>query len=384
MRPAEDINRSIKKLRFKASARLDKRVHDGISKTLAESEKIKSAVPQSNIWRTIMKSLITKLAAAAVIVVAVIAGVFQFGDHMESKAYAEVFRPLLKVETGTFNMTVDVVDAGLDWIDSKGQPLQTIKVMFAGPSLTRWDVPTGEVLVANMKEGKVMILFPAKKEAVLMQIGRPGVITPNNRFNKLLALRPLIRYALKKDVDIVEFLGERRIEDVNAVGYHLAGPDHHGEITVWADAETKIPIRIEQSMYIENRKETAVISDIEYNVELDESLFSVDPPDGYSVTVSDDEQTQPPFGVSGTVTDSTTGRPIPGAKVSDDGYGPKPYKGAITDAEGRYSYFTWSEEHTIIAQVPGYKPKRKNIKAGLFHTENVENTQVINFALDPR
>ena len=71
MRPADDINKSIKKWQLKASADLDKRVHDGISEVLAESEKTESAVLQPNIWRTIMKSPITKLAAAAIIIVAI-------------------------------------------------------------------------------------------------------------------------------------------------------------------------------------------------------------------------------------------------------------------------------------------------------------------------
>jgi hypothetical protein len=85
MIPADDINKSIKKLRLKASAHLDKRIHDDISKALAESEKTESAVPQPGIWKVIIESPITKLAAAAVIVVTVIAGVVEFGGS-EKKA----------------------------------------------------------------------------------------------------------------------------------------------------------------------------------------------------------------------------------------------------------------------------------------------------------
>jgi hypothetical protein len=119
------------------------------------------------------------------------------------------------------------------------------------------------------------------------------------------------------------------------------------------------------------------------NVELDESLFSVEPPAGYMVPGSDGGDALPHFVITGTVTDATTGWPIEGASVSDDGYGPKPYKGAITDANGRYSYHTWPEEHRIKAQAPGYKPQRKALRAGLFHTENVEDEQVMDFELEP-
>lgn len=72
----------------------------------------------------------------------------------------------------------------------------------------------------------------------------------------------------------------------------------------------------------------------------------------------------PPLEITGTVFDQATGQPIASARVSDDGYGPKPYQGAITDSEGRYRYLTWPEEHTIVAEAPGYKPRRHAIDTG--------------------
>ncbi|MHC4639552.1 MAG: carboxypeptidase regulatory-like domain-containing protein [Planctomycetota bacterium] len=322
-----------------------------------------------------MKSRITKLAAAAAIIIAVIICINQFGGSIDgaSVAFADVVRPLLATETGSFKMTIDVVASGLDWINHGGEPVQTIEVVFAESGRTRWNVPTGEVLVADVQEGKLMILLPANKQAAVMQVGS----APDyDRFNKLFALRPLIEDALETEGESVEFLGERQIEGITAIGYYLTNPQHHGNITIWADVETKRPIRIEQSM----GAETAVISEIAYNVELDESIFSVQPPEGYSAS-SPQEDNKPKFVVNGTVTDATTGQPIAGAKVTDDGYGSEPYKGAITDSQGNYSYLTWPEEHSIKAEAPGYKPQRKGI-TGLFHVEN-EDEKVINFTLEP-
>jgi len=70
MRPADDIHKLIKKLQLKASPKLDKRVHDDISKALAESKKAESARVEPNIWRIITKSGVTKLAVAAAIFIA--------------------------------------------------------------------------------------------------------------------------------------------------------------------------------------------------------------------------------------------------------------------------------------------------------------------------
>ena len=82
--------------------------------------------------------------------------------------------------------------------------------------------------------------------------------------------------------------------------------------------------------------------------------------------------------VTGIVLDATTGQPIAGAGVSDDGYGPKPYKGATTDATGKYRYTTWGEEHSIVAQAPGYKAQRQTLITSLLQTEK---KKVLNFKL---
>ena len=377
MRPPDNMRKSFKELRVPTSAKLDEQINVEISTVSAKAKNNKSAAQLPSTWRVVVKSKAAKLAAAALIIVAVVLVLnIVGGPDVVSGAFAEVVQPLLTAETGSFKMTIDVTGADLDWINHGDEPVQTIDVVFAGPGRTRWDTPTGEVLIANMHHGKVMILMPAKKEALVMQVGPPGVIQRHNRFNKLLALRPLIEYALETEDDSVKFLGERKMEGVAVIGYRMAGPEHHGDITIWANSKTRLPIRIEQSM----GTQTAAISDIAYNVELDESLFSIDPPDGYSAIVPEQDK-EPEFVVAGTVTDSVTGEPIAGARVSDDGYGPEPYKGAITDLDGKYSYRTWPEEHRIKAEAPGYKPQRKGI-TGLFHVEN-EDERVMDFALEP-
>jgi len=76
MRPANNIHALIKKLHLKASAELNKKVHDDISAALAESQKIESAVTQLNIWRGITEGRLTKLAVAAAILFAFGIGFF--------------------------------------------------------------------------------------------------------------------------------------------------------------------------------------------------------------------------------------------------------------------------------------------------------------------
>ncbi len=67
---------------------------------------------------------------------------------------------------------------------------------------------------------------------------------------------------------------------------------------------------------------------------------------------------QPSVLVTGLVIDATTGKPIAGARVSDNSYGAGPGRTPLetwTDSSGRYQMKTWDEEHTMAASAPGYE-----------------------------
>ncbi len=89
---------------------------------------------------------------------------------------------------------------------------------------------------------------------------------------------------------------------------------------------------------------------------------------------------QPSLVVTGVVKDAATGQPIANAKVSDDGYGSKPYRSTITDSSGKYRYVTWPQEHNILAQAQGYKTQLQILATSLLHTEE---GKVLDFALVP-
>lgn len=98
---------------------------------------------------------------------------------------------------------------------------------------------------------------------------------------------------------------------------------------------------------------------------------------------------EPQFIIKGMVTDTDTGKPIAGAKVFDNGYGPGPdWKtikvgerakwGAITDSNGQYSYLTWYEEHGLKCDANNYASQSIGFGTKIFRTEK-EMTR--NFAL---
>ncbi len=101
----------------------------------------------------------------------------------------------------------------------------------------------------------------------------------------------------------------------------------------------------------------------------------------------------PELVIKGIVTDAQTGKPIAGARVFDDGYGPKPNWeqvktdersewGAITNSAGEYSFLTWAEHHSIKVEAPGYKSERQSLYDGHFVFKK-KDEEIFNFTLEP-
>ena len=103
MKIAEILDKLIKnKLKTKASPELDRRIDNLIKQ--AE----KKQTHKSNTWRLIMKSNITKLAIAAMLIIAALIGINQFGGSIDgtSVALADVAKAIGERKNCTFEKTL--------------------------------------------------------------------------------------------------------------------------------------------------------------------------------------------------------------------------------------------------------------------------------------
>lgn len=87
MRPAENIEKLIKNIDIDTNAKTDNAVLGDVIEAFEKSKGKKTSATEQNIWRIIMKSRITKITAAAVIVLAVVFSMTIFDKSMPS-AYA--------------------------------------------------------------------------------------------------------------------------------------------------------------------------------------------------------------------------------------------------------------------------------------------------------
>ena len=105
MRPVNNIKKSIRKLKVESGEQINNRILDKLMRTLDKSKQMKTA-EQANIWKIIMKSQMSKITAALLIIVLLIMCVHFLGST-ESVAWADVVRPILTARTVVFTVTMD-------------------------------------------------------------------------------------------------------------------------------------------------------------------------------------------------------------------------------------------------------------------------------------
>ncbi len=292
MRPADNINELIKKLKLKASADLDKRVHNDISRALAESEKTESALIQPNIRRTIMKSPIVKSAAAAVIIVLVVLGLFEFigTEKTSGVVWAEVVRKV-GASRGLIVRCTDLSPSSED----------DYSITYTSPAYCRKDfyrdgqiIRTAYVDFTDSDTDTLIDVFHLLKlcQTITIRKSENGLFLEwhNDWTNPGFLVQNILSAEHTK-------LGQKTIEGVLCEGVETTDPTCFGpvppyvknlqvEFRLWVGVETGYPVMYETKISAEHKgkaRETykSVMDQFQWDVELDPNIFEPNFPSGY-------------------------------------------------------------------------------------------------------
>ena len=209
---AEDIPADVHKIAQQVSA--------DFSRTLLQTKK------QHILWEHIIRSSITKLAAAAVIIAAVFIGIHHFGSPIESTAFADVMQNIQNARTLTYQSVFTTED----------QKPQVAKTMVLEPNLMRVELPEGRVWILDHGQGKTLLLDSKNKEAEIST-------TPQ----KALGLYDTFRQFRNNPDFSVRQIGQREIDGMKVIGFQLTKENDENVIIVWANPQNSLPIRIEQT-----------------------------------------------------------------------------------------------------------------------------------------
>jgi len=213
-----------------------------------------------------MKSPVIKIATAAAIIITVLIGFLTIGSS--TPAFAEIIQPFLTARTASFQMSMDV----------EGVPTQTFDCLYSEPiRMRQTSKEQGAVVISDLQIGKIVSLVPAQKKAFIIELVNMPEDQDQSEFNMFSSIRQHIQEAKESEDASVEFLGEKQINGLTAIGYHVQKPGI--DMTIWADLKTKLPVQMTNSM----GPATYTITDIVFDVEVDESLLSLEIPADYTV-----------------------------------------------------------------------------------------------------
>jgi len=211
------------------------------------------------IRRTIMKSPVLKITAAAVIIIAVLIGINPFGGTV---TWAQVIEPILNARTIVFDLIIGNDESGM---------VQHEIVIGSLMRRTMSNMPNMTMIIDADNE-KLLALDTEGKTAAYADIS--GDLGERHR-SFIKFVRQIVTQLQEGQV---EQLGEKVIDGQKAVGF--VGKGQNEEVTIWADPETALPIRIEARI---GQEFSFIMKNFEFNADLDESLVSMDVPEGYTL-----------------------------------------------------------------------------------------------------
>lgn len=239
---------------------------------------------------TIMKSRITKLTAAAVIIIAVLIGINQFSGSIggSSVVFGEVLE-YIQTFSYTFDLSVEIATVNQD------PAAFTMKAMVLEFGRLRIDCSTGKVgkisSITDFNAGKTMLLFHQNKAAVIREepvlnkyTGAGGIVTFCTKSIENL-------WSLRDGTE--EQLGEKQVNGQTVTGFKVFQEDQYFQydITIWANSENGVPSIVEAIAKPLDESYPSIkwtMENFDIDVELDEELFSLELPAGYTLAYQSD------------------------------------------------------------------------------------------------
>jgi len=227
-------------------------------------------------WRWIMSRPATRYAVSAAVVAAILVSLWIGFAARQKVAFADFIQPILEAKTATFKITVQ----------PKDQPALVSQVSVSGTRLHS-EIPGRLIQTVDFSQGKQLFLHPKGKLATVVEMKN----LPRERIpaNYLDNFRDMLRRAETDPNVTVEELGEKQIDGQRSIGYQIT--ESVGEVwTLWMNPDLLLPVRVETSSDYSPDTQFSM-SDFRFNVDLDESLFSLTPPEGYKVRNVEHDQT---------------------------------------------------------------------------------------------
>ncbi len=274
MKTPEKLVRLIRESEIITNPGVDDRILNDARNELAKRQQERTA-PGGVLWRTLMKTKKTAFVTASMTVIVALI-VFQFiGNPVGPKlTFAQVIEPILKAQTAAYDIIFGP--------DDGRKPVVHDLVM--GSRIRRRVAGSRAVTIIDLKNRRVLFLNEANMEA-RYGYREPKGMPSNRNFPKGIASGQNYLEELKNTIirlkDMPDFtiekLGRKQLDGHEVVGFFASHPKL--DITIWADVDTGLPVRIEHNVGTMH----VTCKNMKFDIPMEEEMFSMEVPAGYTV-----------------------------------------------------------------------------------------------------
>jgi hypothetical protein len=243
------------------------------------------------LWEKIMRSSFIKLAAAAVIIIAVGFGVWLFVEGSTSVALADVLQKVEQAQAFMYKMKMKT--KGNMQPAMPGGPMEmTGTVLISNEYGMKMEMDMNTVVNgASQKTRQLMYMLPQEKKAYMIMPEQKQYIQMEFTEDLLAGMKKqsndprdmLKRILNSKYTDI----GKSVIDGVEVEGFQTTDPALGGgmmeEVTLWVDRKTELPVREEMHYKInEQMQMEMVLEDFVWNLQVNVGEFNPVIPQDYT------------------------------------------------------------------------------------------------------
>ena len=268
------------------------------TKSISESERIEKLSAKLIARRFIMNRF-TKLAAAAVIIIAVLIGIYQFGSSIDgsSVAWADVSEKVGKIQTYIFRVrqteTSGPKKEGFEFVTEKeGITYNSLEYGNKTEFYRNGELTTRSYLLR--KEEEFIGICPPAKDYVRHPLSEADI----REMDQMSPREMVKRFMLAE----YRSLGFETINGIKVEGIEVDNPKVLKEdppptesftARLWVDIETKLPVWLELEFILNGSsiRTKMVVDQFQWNVELDASVFEPNIPPDYTL---DTHESTPP------------------------------------------------------------------------------------------
>lgn len=271
----KDIRETIQRMQFQGSQRMHERVLGDVLDAHAGTRSSGLSFASVLARRRLMWKRLIQIGLAVVVAIVAIVILNPFGDSI---AFADVLE-YINSPSYAFDLSIQVDNAS-----------STVRGMVLQPGRIRFDdqVGVGKVsAIVDLSSRRSLLIFHQFKSAKFVAFAEEYANTGADQLLKLCSGPIENLWDLQDGTE--EDLGQTDIDGVAAHGFRIVNRDDYfrSEITIWAEVRTARPLEvviISTALKPPHGELTWTLTNFDLDVELDESLFNMEPPAGYTLT----------------------------------------------------------------------------------------------------